>query len=570
MEITKCPNCGGDYSMSDYLDGDNFLTCLKCGAVYNIKTNNITYSKIEGEKKSIRKCPSCGEILKTYDAICPTCGYELNEKKVSESMLVFHQKIMSEDNNKKKIELIKTYPVPNTKEDIIEFMLLSSSNFDLNEFLTSKNNNVSEAWFTKLELCYKKAKLMFDEGPQLAKITEIYDGVFNQIESWIDKNNKEYRRSILKRRLKIGGVASLIAIPILVVIIAIMYFTFRTIPPKYANVYESDRYNISNGYNNNYDQVYTSSEETVYKLVMADINNFVIAAEDYEDAYNRSTKCYNLNTSYISLDSIDYIISKLNYENIKMLDDDTSRKYTLVSAYEKTNKDIKYQASNYINDHTDLKAADENEYGIVLSCRIKLYVYEVYDAFKDTKDYYYAYEYIKSSFDISLCSSISDIETENIKLNLITVNYNTKSKLQSYTIKFENATEYKITDKGLGKNHSECIDLSLYSTHSLTEIKTYGYTWLKIKLSFSLKLVDKGNQEIRISNNENYDIYLYRVNKEFTTETKQYNDYSLEYYGNIDDINMGKVYIFYDASGSGDDDWMIKDLKVDIIFSMGE
>lgn len=53
----------------------------------------------------IKKCPSCGEVLKSFSAICPACGHELNNQKVNNHLKKFmeeidnYEKIIVEDGN---------------------------------------------------------------------------------------------------------------------------------------------------------------------------------------------------------------------------------------------------------------------------------------------------------------------------------------------------------------------------------------------------------------------------------------------------------------------------------------
>jgi hypothetical protein len=82
---------------------------------------------------------------------------------------------------KRKIELIENYPIPNNKEDIKEFMILASSNFDANVY--NKNlevEDISDAWLAKIEQCYQKARMLLDDR-ELAQIKEMYDCVKRQI-----------------------------------------------------------------------------------------------------------------------------------------------------------------------------------------------------------------------------------------------------------------------------------------------------------------------------------------------------------------------------------------------------
>jgi hypothetical protein len=72
--------------------------------------------------------------------------------------------------------------IPNTKEDIYEFMILASSNIDVkvydlgnSRYATASRKNVSDAWFAKFEQAYEKAKLTFGNTSDFENIQRIYD-----------------------------------------------------------------------------------------------------------------------------------------------------------------------------------------------------------------------------------------------------------------------------------------------------------------------------------------------------------------------------------------------------------
>ena len=103
-------------------------------------------------KRNVQKCGACGAILNSFQTNCPDCGadikvnggealasikqlfYALNaieasrrpEPKVEKNMF---QKIFSfdvaDDVAKRKMEYIKNFPVPTTKEDILEFLCMA-------------------------------------------------------------------------------------------------------------------------------------------------------------------------------------------------------------------------------------------------------------------------------------------------------------------------------------------------------------------------------------------------------------------------------------------------------------
>ena len=111
------------------------------------KVEDAKQEKIDQEKnKALRKCPNCGASMPVLAIVCPQCGYELSNQKAVSSVSALSdkiEKISSEhvstglfsnpekQKNKKNdriIEAINLFPVPNTKEDLIEFLALAASN----------------------------------------------------------------------------------------------------------------------------------------------------------------------------------------------------------------------------------------------------------------------------------------------------------------------------------------------------------------------------------------------------------------------------------------------------------
>lgn len=77
-----CMNCGQKIP-----EGAKF--CHECGAsIVNSKESNNSQRKKEFVG-SIRKCPSCGESINSFTAICPVCGHELNDTQISETLEKF-------------------------------------------------------------------------------------------------------------------------------------------------------------------------------------------------------------------------------------------------------------------------------------------------------------------------------------------------------------------------------------------------------------------------------------------------------------------------------------------------
>lgn len=102
------------------------------------KEKNAKLEQIAQKKKeALRKCPNCGESIPVMAISCPKCGYELSDQKALSSIEILANKIekisvqlTNEDVNENEVynQIINTIslaPVPNSKQDIIEFLALS-------------------------------------------------------------------------------------------------------------------------------------------------------------------------------------------------------------------------------------------------------------------------------------------------------------------------------------------------------------------------------------------------------------------------------------------------------------
>lgn len=156
----------------------------------------------------LHKCPNCGELISFDDVKCPSCGYEIRDREVNASVQSLFDKVLATEDLDKKIELIKTFPIPNTREDILEFMLLAKSNFDAKYYATNKNiDSVSSAWLSKIDQCYAKARILLRDKRGLDTVEDIYSG--------IHKETKNIQRS--KLLMIIGGFVAIIASVICIV-----------------------------------------------------------------------------------------------------------------------------------------------------------------------------------------------------------------------------------------------------------------------------------------------------------------------------------------------------------------
>lgn len=194
------------------------------GGGYTVPQPEETFShKQHTERKTVyegqlHKCPNCGELLDSFRSHCPACNYEIRDARSSSAVRELAQKLerieaermapieekkslmkmvfgkdfkeeneveeaqerFDEHKRQQKANLIINFSVPNTREDILEFMILASSNIDVKKGI---DDDVTKAWISKLEQVYEKAKLLLGNKPAFAEIKYIYDRKKAQIKN---------------------------------------------------------------------------------------------------------------------------------------------------------------------------------------------------------------------------------------------------------------------------------------------------------------------------------------------------------------------------------------------------
>lgn len=150
----------------------------------------------------VKKCPACGAMIQSFQTKCSDCGHEFSNIEANASidklfkMLNEAEDMRKEDadtNNplkamggfytkqfssltgpgkvdKKKMEIISNFPIPTTKNDILEFLSLAiPKSKPLGNFLTKNSpenkahNDFVPVWKTKCEQIIMKAKFSMKE-----------------------------------------------------------------------------------------------------------------------------------------------------------------------------------------------------------------------------------------------------------------------------------------------------------------------------------------------------------------------------------------------------------------------
>ena len=198
-----CTECGHQLP-----NGAKF--CAECGASVQVSAQSQRKTVYDGE---IHKCPHCGEVLNSFQTNCPACGHEIRGvqgvSSVRQLAIKLEQlesrrtpqkrgNILSKafgggqlpSTDEQKIALIRTFAIPNTKEDVLEFIALAASNIDLKvyglqaqsyQWLDPARRELSDAWLAKLEQADQKAEIMFGHTQEYISMRNVYEKKIKEI-----------------------------------------------------------------------------------------------------------------------------------------------------------------------------------------------------------------------------------------------------------------------------------------------------------------------------------------------------------------------------------------------------
>ncbi len=162
IESIKCPNCQG--AVSSFT-----VFCPYCGA----------------ELQNIKAASACQELCNRLEQIEATRPKETIVSSVIELVNRETDNIKLDPTDKRKIELIGSFVVPNNKSDIMEFLLIAESRIDAckNALRSMKSGNDKDSmvqkallnvWTSKYEQVMKKGQIVLARDPDFQVLFENY------------------------------------------------------------------------------------------------------------------------------------------------------------------------------------------------------------------------------------------------------------------------------------------------------------------------------------------------------------------------------------------------------------
>ena len=157
---------------------------------------------------TVMKCPNCGAVIGETTAVCPDCGMRITRRAAVNSVQAFKEQLMEIEATRKhaygkifsftvdpadmkKLSLIRNFPIPNSVDDVLEFMLLAAANIEVNlskqtgmnklsswgkseETSATIGTTISNAWVSKMQQSYQKAEILFPNEPIFQSVQKLY------------------------------------------------------------------------------------------------------------------------------------------------------------------------------------------------------------------------------------------------------------------------------------------------------------------------------------------------------------------------------------------------------------
>ena len=172
----------------------------------------------EPKKDKVKRCPACGEIVGLNDFVCGACGHELRRvtdgsiNELYRRLEVLEAGRTNEEGKNAegvsktdalKANAIRYFPIPNTKQDLLEFLVMARGNSQEGD--QEYEQVVLDAWRSKFDQAYDKAEALFGDDEDFSKFEKIRKRFEKPSQPRITKNDLEEKRMAMITAIAISA-----------------------------------------------------------------------------------------------------------------------------------------------------------------------------------------------------------------------------------------------------------------------------------------------------------------------------------------------------------------------------
>ena len=224
LVVAKCTNCGANLEVDEKLDA---AICPYCNSAYIVEKaiSNYNIGSINANVVNVYgNISTVSNISNSVQELSNKVMTLKNERRNHHPGLIGKVSGKTNPIDEELLSLINNYQIPNTKDDITEFMIYASSLVNPNVFddFDSSSGTMSvpernqikketNAWIAKMEQAYNKANLMFPGTEEFIKLQNLYLSVKGNIQ----KSENRSRRIVIM---------ALVVSLLIIIVMAICFF----------------------------------------------------------------------------------------------------------------------------------------------------------------------------------------------------------------------------------------------------------------------------------------------------------------------------------------------------------
>lgn len=154
---------------------------LKREALAEMPPPPVVEKATSNKEGDIKKCPSCGASVRSFQIKCDECGHEfrnidsnrvIKDLEIKLNQIKKNEVSNSSDYEDRTANIIKNHPIPNTKEDLFEMLSYMSSKVFSSEAVQITGDKITNAYHSRALEVINKLLFMSDVEPQIIERVE--------------------------------------------------------------------------------------------------------------------------------------------------------------------------------------------------------------------------------------------------------------------------------------------------------------------------------------------------------------------------------------------------------------